>query len=89
MASCHTHATCRRVRHLAIPTQPVGEYGILAIPTQPIGEYGVPPRNLLTTNHNAILLAEPLRHSRIAAALAERLNSVVAGEAVVQSTCSW
>ena len=53
MASCHTHATCRRVRHLAIPTQPVGEYGILAIPTQPIGEYGVPPRNLLITNHNS------------------------------------
>lgn len=37
----------------------------------------------------AILLAEPLRHSRIAAALAERFNSVVACEAVVQSTCSW
>ena len=53
MASCHTHATCRRVRNLAIPTQPVGEYGILAIPTQPIGEYGVPPRNPLTTKHNS------------------------------------
>ena len=53
MASCHTHATCRRVRHLAIPTQSIGEYGVLAIPTQPIGEYGVPPRNLLTTNHNS------------------------------------
>ena len=52
MASCHTHATCRRVRHLAIPTQPVGEYGILAIPTQPIGEYGVPPRNLLIIKKN-------------------------------------
>lgn len=37
----------------------------------------------------AILLAEPFRHSRIATALAERFNSVVAGEAVVQSTCSW
>ena len=53
MASCHTHAIYRRVRHLAIPTQPVGKYGILAIPTQPIGEYGVPPRNLLITNHNS------------------------------------
>ena len=66
MASCHTHATCRRVRHLAIPTQSIGEYGVLAIPTQPIGEYGVlaiatqsigeydvPPRNLLTTKHNS------------------------------------
>ena len=52
MASCHTHATCRRVWHLAIPTQPVGEYGILAIPTQPVGEYDVPPRNLLKTKHN-------------------------------------
>ena len=52
MASCHTHATCRRVRHLAIPTQPIGEYGVLAIPTQPVGKYGVPPRNLLITKHN-------------------------------------
>ena len=52
MASCHTHATCRRVWHLAIPTQPIGEYGVLAIPTQSIGEYGVPPRNLLKTKHN-------------------------------------
>ena len=52
MASCHTHATCRRVRHLAIPTQPVGEYGILAIPTQPADykrNYNLYLRNLFDT----------------------------------------
>ena len=52
MASCHTHATCRRVRHLAIPTQSIGEYGVLAIPTQSIGEYGVLATHPLTTKHN-------------------------------------
>ena len=79
MASCHTHATCRRVRHLAIPTQPIGEYGILAIPTQPIGEYDVPPRNLLKTKHNSTSTCETS---------STQPNSRSADRAV-QQRCDW
>ena len=79
MASCHTHATCRRVWHLAIPTQSIGEYGVLAIPTQPIGEYGVPPRNLLTTNHNG---------NSTCGTSSTQPNSRSAGRAV-QQRCDW
>ena len=45
---------------------------------------------VFVTKHNLqLLLSEPLRHSRIAAALAEWLYGGMTGEAVVESTCSW
>ena len=45
---------------------------------------------VFVTKHNLqLLLSEPLRHSRIAAALAEWLYGGMTGEAVVEGTCSW
>ena len=43
---------------------------------------------MFVTKHNLqLLLSEPLRHSRIAAALAEWLYGSMTGEAVVEGTC--
>lgn len=45
---------------------------------------------VFVTKHNLqLLLSEPFGHSRIAAALAERLYGGMTGEAVVEGTCSW